>query len=517
MALGDPQRGCAESAKEGSQHQPQDALGLQQDFPPISCSIFSEKQPTETGHEVPQFVPITTTDEKNGIAEKDYQRHAENGRQSTEDACQLSSSQYTSADGGAPLSPRMSTDPQGNTYPEGGREAYVVVIGSFFALFGSLGLSNTIGTFQAWISVHQLKDYSQSSISWIFGTYTFLMFFGGLQVGPVFDAKGPKWLVLAGTILTVLSVALLGSCEEYWHFMLVYSIIGGIGITLVFTPAIASPGHFFYRLRGRATGLAATGGSIGGIVFPLMLDSLYAKVGFAWATRAVALVSLVTMSAGCLLMKSRLPKKRATKENILPDLRILMEPVFAFTTAGIFFIEWGLFIPITFMTSYALHHNMPRGLSYQLLALLNTGSFFGRWIPGFTADYMGRFNTMIATVVLCLLSTACLWLPAGDSIAMMVAYALIFGFASGSNISLTPVCVGQVCKTENYGRYYATAYTVVSFGTLTGTPIAGSILTRNGGDYWGLITFTSCCYFAGLICFIIAKVLRVGWNPLIID
>ncbi|KMU88974.1 hypothetical protein CIHG_06775 [Coccidioides immitis H538.4] len=343
------------------------------------------------------------------------------------------------------------------------------------------------------------------------------MFFGGLQVGPVFDAKGPKWLVLAGTILTVLSVALLGSCEEYWHFMLVYSIIGGIGITLVFTPAIASPGHFFYRLRGRATGLAATGGSIGGIVFPLMLDSLYAKVGFAWATRAVALVSLVTMSAGCLLMKSRLPKKRATKENILPDLRILMEPVFAFTTAGIFFIEWGLFIPITFMTSYALHHNMPRGLSYQLLALLNTGSFFGRWIPGFTADYMGRFNTMIATVVLCLLSTACLWLPAGDSIAMMVAYALIFGFASGSNISLTPVCVGQVCKTENYGRYYATAYTVVSFGTLTGTPIAGSILTRNGGDYWGLITFTSCCYFAGLICFIIAKVLRVGWNPLIID
>jgi hypothetical protein len=47
---------------------------------------------------------------------------------------------------------------------------------------------------------------------------------------------------------------------------------------------------------------------------------------------------------------------------------------------------------------------------------------------------------------------------------LLVIYALLFGFSSGSNISLTPVCVGQLCKTENYGRYYATAYTIVSFG-----------------------------------------------------
>lgn len=52
--------------------------------------------------------------------------------------------------------------------------------------------------------------------------------------------------------------------------------------------------------------------------------------------------------------------------------------------------------------------------------------------------------------------------------------------------------------------------------TLTGTPIAGTILTLNGGDYWGLITWTTCCYFAGLVCFYAAKTLKHGWNPLII-
>ncbi|KAI2350470.1 hypothetical protein LOY94_003465 [Ophidiomyces ophidiicola] len=440
-----------------------------------SYSSLSEKErdtiAKEPSSETQEYLPPENFCDKE--LSTDGRENAQNDQTGNMAPCQRShsrSTQHTNGDGGPPLAPRMSMDTQGNIYPEGGREAYMVVFGSFLALFGSLGIVNTLGSIHAWISVHQLKNYNQSSVSWIFGIYAFLLFFGGLQIGPIFDAKGPKLLVLAGTILSVLSVALLGSCTEYWHFMVVYSVIGGIGVSLVFTPAVASPGHFFFRLRGRATGIATTGGSVGGIVFPLMLESLYPKVGFAWATRAVALVCLVAMFFGCLLIKSRLPKKRATKENILPDLRILFEPVFALTTAGIFFIEWGLFIPITYVTSYALAHNMPRALSYQLLALLNVGSFFGRWIPGFISDYLGRFNIMIGTVLLCLLSTTCLWLPAQDSVGMMVAYSLIFGFASGSNISLTPVCVRQVCKTENYGRYYATAYTVVSFGCASPFP-----------------------------------------------
>ncbi|EGC45943.1 monocarboxylate permease-like protein [Histoplasma capsulatum var. duboisii H88] len=387
----------------------------------------------------------------------------------------------------------LSRDLEGNIYPEGGLQAYLVVFGSFMALFGTLGLANSLGSFLAWISTHQLKDYSQRSISWIFGIYTFLMFFGGLQIGPIFDAKGPRFLVLAGAVMVTLSIALIGLCEEYWHFMVVWGIVGGISVSLVFTPAVASPGHFFYRLRGRATGIAATGGSVGGIVFPLMLQDLLPKVGFGWATRAVALVTLVSLTMGCILIKSRLPKKKATRKNILPDFRILWEPQFALTTLGVFFIEWGLFIPIAYIPAYALAHGMSEKFSHQVLAILNI-------------QYHDRDSGDLLLILRMLVVVRF------HSVAMLVVYALVFGFGSGSNISLTPVCIGQCCKTENYGRYYATSYTVVSLGTLTGTPIAGSILTSNGGNYWGLITFTTVCYFAGLVCFIAAKAVRHGRN-----
>jgi MFS family permease len=153
---------------------------------------------------------------------------------------------------------------------------------------------------------------------------------------------------------------------------------------------------------------------------------------------------------------------------MLPDFRIFREPVFALTTAGIYLIEWGLFIPVSYISSYALSQGLSVSFSYEILAILNVGSCFGRWLPGYISDYIGRFNGIILTVLGCLLTTACLWLPAGKSVAVIVIYALFFGFFSGSNISLTPVCIGELCKIENYGRYYATAYTIVSVGYVFG-------------------------------------------------
>ena len=316
---------------------------------------------------------------------------------------------------------------------------------------------------------------------------------------------------------------------ELWHFILTFSIVSGFGSSLIFTPAVGAIAHWFFDRRGVATGLATTGGSVGGIIFPLMLQRLFPLVGFRWATRILAFMFLFLLSIANLLIRTRLtPHDRVKngekgipptniRKDIWPDFRIFSNIVFSLTTAGVFFIEWALFIPISYISSYALFHGVSTTFSYQLLALLNVGSFFGRWAPGYVADRFGRFNTMIATVALCFVSVLCLWLTCSPqdgpgSIAQLVIFALIFGFASGSNISLTPVCVGQLCGTEVFGRWYAGMYTIVSFGCLTGIPIAGQILSSDGGSYTILIAFTGICYGLGLVCFVAARVVKVGWG-----
>lgn len=92
------------------------------------------------------------------------------------------------------------------TFPEGGLQAWLVVLGAWFALMSAMGLMNTIAIFQAYTLTHQLKGMSEGTVGWIFSIYTFLAFFCGVYIGPVFDKYGPRWLVIAGCITTVTGV-----------------------------------------------------------------------------------------------------------------------------------------------------------------------------------------------------------------------------------------------------------------------------------------------------------------------
>ena len=196
---------------------------------------------------------------------------------------------------------------------------------------------NTIGIYQAYISTHQLSEYSESSIGWIFSLYVFLSFGCGIQIGPVFDRHGPRLLVFVGSILLVLSCFLMSECTQFWHFIIVFGILGGVGTSLVFTPSVSACGHWFFVKRGNATGIAAAGGSVGGVVFPLMLQKLFASVGWAWALRIQGFVFLISLIFANLFIRSRLPPRPGG--TVVPDFKILRSPALSLVTAGTYFVS----------------------------------------------------------------------------------------------------------------------------------------------------------------------------------
>ncbi|OAA62477.1 major facilitator superfamily transporter [Niveomyces insectorum RCEF 264] len=418
-------------------------------------------------------------------------------------------------------------DTEQETYPEGGLEAWLVVLGAWLALFSSLGIMNSLATFQSYVSTHQLAGQSQGTIGWIFSLYAFICFFAGVYIGPMFDKYGPRWLVLTGTVCLVVGLVLLSLCKLFWHFILAFGVLGGLSSALLFTPSIAAVGHFFSERRGFATGIASTGGGIGGVCIPLMMQRLFDRVGWGWAVRILALLALVLAGVSNLLLRSRL--KPARDASAHPDIHIFRSVPFALTTLGIFLLEFALFIPLTYISNYALSRGLSASFASQAVTVLNAGSVVGRVLPGWYADKIGPFNANMSAVIVAIVSCLGVWLPTsmldttrtsadngGDrrsaAVAPVVLFALLFGFTSGSNISLAPVSIGRLCATANYGRYYATCYTIVSVATLIGIPIAGNILAANNGNYWGLIVFTSALYVGSLVALYAAKVSVVGWS-----
>jgi hypothetical protein len=163
--------------------------------------------------------------------------------------------------------------------------------------------------------------------------------------------------------------------------MLVFGVLGGVGTSLIFTPAISAIGHWFYVKRANATGIAAAGGSVGGIIFPLMLQQLYPQIGWAWSSRVLGFIFIALLAAANLLIKSRLPPKPGG--SVLPDFTIFRDTPFLMCTLGTFFLEYGLFVPITYLASYTLRTGATSdAFAYQIIAIFNAGSSLGRWRHG---------------------------------------------------------------------------------------------------------------------------------------
>lgn len=296
--------------------------------------------------------------------------------------------------------------------------------------------------------------------------------------------------------------------------------MGGLGGALLNCPAYGAIAHFFNVRRGLATGIASTAGGVGGVVFPALLRELLPGVGFAWSCRILAFIMLGLAIPSNLFIRTRLPPARGEDgrpkvQSVWPDFSVFRDVRFAFASIGIFFLEWGLFIPLTYIVSFAAAHGQDATDSYLLLSYLNAGSVVGRALPGFLADHLGRFNVIIVTIALCVITVLALWLPAGTSNPTLIAYAVLFGFASGSNLGLVPVCLGQLCDHRRYGRLYSTAMMVASFGTLSSVPIGGALLDSGSGEHgWrSLIIFAGVAYFLALVCYTTTRVVAVGWNP----
>jgi MFS family permease len=260
--------------------------------------------------------------------------------------------------------------------------------------------------------------------------------------------------------------------------MLCAGLVGGLSGALMTTTSLSVVAHWFKARRGLAQGIAMTGSSFGGVTIPLILRSALPRYGYAWAVRIIGFIFLICFVAGNILIKARIPASAATKKKAIVSLHIFGDLRFSFLTVSVFGFELVLFGALGILPTYAtLSTSYDPDTGFFLIAILNGVSCFGRIIPGYVADKIGRFNTLLFMIIFTLFFMLVLWLPLGDrSLSAMYCFAALFGFGTGSWMALTPACLGQLCRAEEFGRYYGTMYFVASLATLVCIPISGELI-----------------------------------------
>jgi MFS transporter, MCT family, aspergillic acid transporter len=131
------------------------------------------------------------------------------------------------------------------------------------------------------------------------------MFCGGLFAGRIFDSHGPRWLLLSGSCLFILSFFIIPECKTYRQFFLAQGVCFGVSISLMylpfcgssnfsFFPSIACISHWFRRKRAWAMGIMYSGSSLGGVIWPILMSHIMnnPSLGFKWALRIAGFINV---------------------------------------------------------------------------------------------------------------------------------------------------------------------------------------------------------------------------------
>lgn len=422
----------------------------------------------------------------------------------------------------------------GIDYPEGGFKAWLVIFGCFCGLTPTFGIINAMGIIETHIQSNQLASVSSSTIGWVFSLFLFINFGSCIFSGTYFDRNGSTLPLIIGTCFQVGGLFGMANATKLWHFLLSFSILCGLGNGTLMSPLASVPSHYFMRKRGTATAIATAGGSIGGIVYPVLLRKMFGlkshtseNYGFIWGIRTMAFMNLGLLIISILLAKERLPHiedKESDKQNpkwkrvlntyVLEcfHLKSFTEMNYLFCVLGTLFGEVSITSAMTYYGSYATSKGVSSSDAYLLIMVINIAGIPGRWLPGIFSDIFGRFNVAITTLLFLTFITLVAWLPFGNTLGNLYGVSVLYGFSSGSVFSLLPVCCGQISKTEEFGRRYSTMYFVVAFGTLVGAPITGAIIgpDKTHSGYQNYVIWCAMTSLASAICFIISRYFCVG-------
>jgi MFS family permease len=235
---------------------------------------------------------------------------------------------------------------------------------------------------------------------------------------------------------------IISLCREYYQFFLAQGFLLGIGQAFLACPVLAMVSRHFNKNRGLATGVTIAGSSLGGVIWPIMVNELLNKDGmsFGWTIRIVAFTMLPLVIITCATVRAPTAEKPHSEEAPIPDskgtatkkktdLSIVKNRVFQTFCAGIGLFYLGMFSPFFFTTSYAVNLGLSTSFAFYLVSILNAASLFGRISAGWLADRYGHFNLCSICAILSAVVAFC-WTAATDS-AGLVVWALAYGFCSG--------------------------------------------------------------------------------------
>ena len=344
---------------------------------------------------------------------------------------------------------------------------------------------------------------------------------GGLSaplLGRAMDRFGARPILVLSLVVFGLSFCLRPLMTELWHWyalsFMQFTTFSGMTVL----PAGRLVAAWFPRVRGRMTGVAATGNNVGGLVMPVCIAALLAAMPWNEASLVIGAVALAAAGLAAVIVREApvaagvpagaFPSASERSAEITSPLRDrnLREivrtrvfcAVFAAVTLGTF--TYGTILP------HVLAHLIDKGLSnasaLSALSGLAAAGVCGKLLFGWLSERHGARRMMMVNLIGQATFAALLAIAASSGVLGVAAP--LFGLFMGGFGALYILLVQEAFGLRHYGSVMGlvTIGTVISFGL---GPILAGASHDLTGSYRAAFLIVCGLFVAGSAILILAR------------
>jgi MFS family permease len=352
------------------------------------------------------------------------------------------------------------------------REIWVLVGASFMIAIGLGLVAPTLPVFV------RSFDVGITAASLVISVFALARLVFAPASGWLVSRIGELRVFLAGLLIVAVSTAAMAFAGEYWH-LLALRAFGGIGSTRFTISAVslllrlAPP-----EIRGRASGMWATGFLLGNIVGPLAGGGLVAiSLRAPFLVYAATLVLVVLVSG--VLLRGRVTDTVVVDVAAPPAVRFrdaLGEPAYRAALVANFGVGWAVFgarvalVPLLVVEALG----QPEAWSGIALAVFAAGNAATLVVSGRFADRYGRRPPMLLGLAVAAVGTAALGYVADPVLFLVVS--LVAGLGSGMVNPPLQAAVGDVIGSRGRGGTVLAGFQMASdTGAILGPVLAGGL------------------------------------------
>ena len=340
------------------------------------------------------------------------------------------------------------------------------------------------------VPMTKATGWSRTGISTAMTIGFLAMAVGSVAWGTLSDRFGPRLVVLSGSVLLAVSLALASYSRSLLEFQLVFGLLVGIATSAIFAPLMATATGWFDTHRSLAVSLVSAGMGMA----PMTMSPIAAWLvsHHDWRVSMLIIAGIVTalMIPTSFLIRRPPALAAGAPANAGNDAgvpamaigRALRSPQFIILTLTNFCCCATHSGPIFHTVSYAIACGIPAITAVSIYSIEGLSGLFGRLGFGILGDRLGAKNVLSAGLLVQALGALGYFFA--HDLAAFYAVAALFGFTYAGVMPLYSVLARENFPLRMMGTIIGGISTAGSLGMAIGPLFGGWIFDTTGNYGW---------------------------------